>query len=173
MKCTAGDHLVTSLPYWNASNPFPCNYAGTFKTNTTFDHNLFYWFFRNTLDDSAPLVIWLNGGPGSSSMFGLWLENGPLRVKRTGTTDDDYIINTNPEGSWVDIANIVFLDQPVGVGFSYGSPLLGDMSVGAEEFISFMLSFYDLYPEFKTRKLYITGESYAGKYIPIFAYHVV
>jgi carboxypeptidase C (cathepsin A) len=56
-------------------------------------------------------------------MFGL-LENGPLRIEKTGPTDDDYRIYLNPEGSWNDVANMIYLDQPIGVGFSYGSPLL-------------------------------------------------
>lgn len=148
-------------------------YAGTIKTSTTQDHNLFYWFFRNTDDSSLPLVLWINGGPGSSSMFGLFLENGPLRVLRNGTSADDYVVGLHPEGSWVDVANVVFLDQPVTVGFSYGAPLLTKMSQGADEFVNFMLGFLEKYPEFKTRKFYITGESYAGKYIPIFASHVL
>lgn len=148
-------------------------YAGTIKTSYEDDHNLFYWFFRNTKTPNAPLVLWLNGGPGSSSMFGLWLENGPLRVKKTGTTDDSYLVGLNPEGSWMDVANIIFLDQPVGVGFSYGHPLIQRMDEGADEFVNFVLGFYDKYPEFKTRKFLITGESYAGKYIPLFSTHVL
>ena len=80
--CTPTPHLVTSLPYWNQSVSFPCNYAGFYNVNATSDqHHLFYWFFKNlTLPDTAPVVLWMNGGPGSTSMFGLFLENGPLRV---------------------------------------------------------------------------------------------
>lgn len=85
-------------------------YAGTLKTSTAQDHNLFYWFFRNTVDPTAPLVVWLNGGPGSSSMFGLFIENGPLRVSKTGAGATDFKVTLNPEGSWVDQANIIFLD---------------------------------------------------------------
>lgn len=151
----------------------PCMYAGTLKSSAEYNHNLFYWFFRNTKNDKAPLVLWINGGPGSSSMFGLWLENGPLRVQKTGTTMDDFLVGMNPEGSWLDVANIIFLDQPVGVGFSYGGPILTKMDDGADEFVTFVLAFYDKYPEFKTRQFLITGESYAGKYIPLFAAHVI
>lgn len=67
------------------------------------------------------------------------------------------------------MANIIYLDQPVGTGFSYGHPLLTKMEDGSREFLNFMLAFYDKYPEFKARPFFITGESYAGKYIPLFA----
>jgi carboxypeptidase C (cathepsin A) len=85
-------------------------YSGTIKTAANEDHNLFYWFFRNIYNDTAPLVLWLNGGPGSASMFGLFLENGPLRVRKTGSTYDDYELYMNEEGSWIDIANVIYLD---------------------------------------------------------------
>ena len=65
------------------------------------------------------------------------------------------------------------MDQPVGVGFSYGEPLLTKMGDGADEFVNFLIAFYAKYPEFKTRHFLITGESYAGKYIPIFGHHVL
>jgi carboxypeptidase C (cathepsin A) len=123
-------------------------YAGTLKSSATEDHNLFYWLFRNTNDANLPLVLWINGGPGSSSMFGLFLENGPIRVFRTGTTDDDYEVGLHPEGSWVDVANVVFLDQPVSVGFSYGYPLPTTLAEGADEFVTFMAAFLEKYPEF-------------------------
>ncbi len=161
------------MPYWNTKNVFPCMYAGTINTKKNTDHNLFYWMFKNLESSSLPLAVWLNGGPGAASMFGLFLENGPLRINKTGPTDDDYLMYLNPEGSWVDVANMIFLDQPIGTGFSYGDPLLTKMQDGADEFVNFMLGIYDIHPEFKTRPFYITGESYAGKYIPIFAETII
>ena len=56
-------------------------YSGTFKTSDSADNHLFYMFFRNT-NPSAPLGIWMNGGPGFSSMFGLFIENGPLWIEK-------------------------------------------------------------------------------------------
>lgn len=104
-------------------------YAGAINTNPTTDHHLFYWLFKNLDEDKAngPLLLWINGGPGSSSMFGLFLENGPLRINKTGSTEKDYVVYMNPEGSWADVASIVFLDQPIGTGFSYGTPPLTKM----------------------------------------------
>ena len=119
--CSPNAHQVTSLPYWNAEVTLPCMYAGTFPVKATDDqHHLFYWFFKNlTLPDTAPVVMWMNGGPGATSMFGLFLENGPLRVIQHSKALDDFTVGVSTEGSWGDVADIIFLDQPAGVGFSY------------------------------------------------------
>lgn len=169
LRCPHTDDSVTSLPYWDSGAKFPCMYSGTVKTSDTHDHNLFYWMIRN-LDSSATpaLTIWLNGGPGSSSMFGFFLETGPIRISKDGARNEDFDLTINPDGSWTDVSNVVFLDQPVGTGFSYGSPPVNKMQDGADEFLNFILGLYDLHPDLKDLPLYITGESYAGKYIPIF-----
>ena len=67
---------------------------------------------------------------------------------------------------------MVYLDQPVGTGFSYGNSYLTEMTDGAAEFIEFMKQFYAVHPELKTRQLYLTGESYGGKYLPLFAHAI-
>jgi carboxypeptidase C (cathepsin A) len=113
---------VTGLPFWKDGDKLPCMYAGTIKSSLTDNHNLFYWLFKNEQKTNAPLVLWLNGGPGASSMFGLFMENGPLRVEKNGTGSGDFKIGlpTDGEGSWLDEADLLFLDQPVNTGFSYG-----------------------------------------------------
>lgn len=172
--CPDGDHRVTSLPYWDGTKDLPCMYAGTLNVSRSNDedHNLFYWHFKNTALENAPLVVWINGGPGSSSMFGLFLENGPIRLGKNGPGEDDYILSLNPDGSWVDIADMVFIDQPVGTGFSYGNTYLDRMEDGATEFVSFLVAFLKMYPEYKNRNVVLSGESYAGKYLPHFATRV-
>ena len=125
------------LPY-AANNVHPCQYSGTFNVSihAEDDHNLFYWFFRNP-NSSAPVVLWLNGGPGASSMFGLFLENGPLRVDHFGPGDDDYQFNP-AEKAWTDDYHVIFLDQPVNTGFSFGNSCLTDMLKGSKEFLNFI-----------------------------------
>uniref|UniRef100_A0A6B2LTZ3 Peptidase S10 serine carboxypeptidase n=1 Tax=Arcella intermedia TaxID=1963864 RepID=A0A6B2LTZ3_9EUKA len=72
---------------------------------------MFYWFYGSKSNNTTdPLVIWLNGGPGASSMLGCFIENGPYRINLDGKT-----ISSNPYG-WNQNANLLFIDQPVGTG---------------------------------------------------------
>ena len=91
------EHLVSPLPFFNTTNEtFPCAYAGTFPSNANESHHLFYWMYPAANFDDSPLVIWLNGGPGSSSVFGNFLENGPMRIERLNETDSGFNIYLAP-----------------------------------------------------------------------------
>ena len=124
------------------------------------------------------MVLWVNGGPGSSSMFGLFLENGPIRVGRIPGKKLDDLDNFqvkfaknmgSPDGDWSELADLVYIDQPVGTGFSFGDELNTRLEQGSDDLIRFIYKLYEMYPEYKTRPLYITGESYGGKYLPSLA----
>jgi len=95
-------------------------------------------------------------------MDGLFLENGPFRL------NPDSTIRLN-EYSWTQNAEMMFIDQPVGTGFSFGKPFTRTLPAVAEEFTLFLQEFYLIFPEMKDRKLYIGGESFAGTYIPYIA----
>ncbi|KIL69347.1 hypothetical protein M378DRAFT_98802 [Amanita muscaria Koide BX008] len=112
-------------------------------------------------DNSEPWGIWLNGGPGSSSMFGMFFENGPIRINA------NYSLSPNPH-SWDKVADYFWIDQPVGVGFSTADAngyALDEEQVG-HDFMGFLGNLVKVFPGLAKRPLYITGESYAGTYIP-------
>ncbi|CAJ2502451.1 Uu.00g098450.m01.CDS01 [Anthostomella pinea] len=83
------------------------------------DTHMFFWFFEaRTKPDEAPLTLWLNGGPGSDSMIGLFEELGPCNVTANGTA----VVNPY---AWNEVSNLLFLSQPIGVGFSYDDKVVG------------------------------------------------
>ncbi|EEF33996.1 serine carboxypeptidase, putative [Ricinus communis] len=142
------------------------HYSGYVTVNQESGRNLFYWFMEAVEDpDSKPLILWLNGGPGCSSIaYGEAEEIGPFHIQRDGKT-----LYLNPY-SWNQVANLLFVDSPVGVGFSYSntsSDLLnnGDKRTAADS-LAFLLKWFERFPQFKGRDFYITGESYAGHYVP-------
>ena len=122
----------------------------------------FYWLCpARSGDKAAPLLVWLNGGPGSSSMMGLFLENGPYWI-----ADDGSLHARN--ASWNNKFDVLYVDQPAGTGFSTaqeGSYARNQDDV-AEAFSAFLANFYRAYPDARTKQLWLTGESYAGKYLP-------
>ncbi|CAE7076121.1 unnamed protein product [Rhizoctonia solani] len=131
------------------------------------DKHLFFWFFESRANPAkAPLVLWLNGGPGCSSSTGLLFELGPCNIANDGqnTTYNKYSWNTH--------ANMLFLDQPINVGYSYSKD--GDVKtspVAAEDVWSFLELFVNRFPEY-SGSLHISGESYGGTYLPNIA-HVI
>jgi hypothetical protein len=117
------------------------------------DAHLFYWFFesRSASPEKDPLVLWLNGGPGCSSTTGLLFELGPCRIADEGknTTYNPY--------SWTESANVIFLDSPVQVGYSYGSKTVSNSQDTAEDVYSFLQLFYEKFPKFKDVDFHISG----------------
>lgn len=139
-----------------------------FITVTDKGDDLFYWLFRSRSDKSNdPLVFWLTGGPGCSSVLAIFTENGPFHVGA------DLNLTKN-SFSWNENANVVFVDQPVGTGFSKGSVLdyATSEEVIAGDFYVFLKGFLQTFPEYKNRPIFITGESYAGHYIPAISSYI-
>jgi len=118
---------------------------------------------------SDPLVLWLNGGPGCSSLGGGFLsELGPFYPTGNRLVRNEY--------SWNKVANMLFLESPAFVGFSYSNSsddaYVGD-SRTAEDSYKFLLRFLVRFPRFKGRPLWLAGESYAGHYVPQLALEIV
>lgn len=146
------------------------SYSGYLTVDKKFDSNLFFWYFpckNDNLTASAPLVIWLQGGPGASSMFGLFTENGPY-VFNKGKLHYRYY-------SWTNYFNVLYIDNPVGTGFSFTKSDDGyatNQTIIGEHLYEAVTQFLILFPNLQKNGIIISGESYAGKYIPSFAYTI-
>ncbi|KAI9753245.1 MAG: Cell death protease [Chaenotheca gracillima] len=161
---SAGDYYVHSLP-GAPKGPLLKMHAGHIEVNPEHNGNLFFWHFQNRhIANRQRTVIWLNGGPGCSSMDGALMEVGPYRVGKDGN------LRYN-DGSWDEFANILFVDNPVGTGFSYVSTdsYVHELKEMADQFVVFLEKFFTLFPEYEHDDLYIAGESYAGQHIPYIA----
>lgn len=113
-----------------------------------------------------PLIIWFNGGPGCSSMLGMFMEIGPCVFD-----DGNYTIFDNPF-PWNNRSNVLFIEQPAGVGYSWASgnaDLLQNDLTSSNDNLEAVLSFFKKFPEFVGRDTYVAGESYAGIYVPYLA----
>ncbi|CAG2116129.1 unnamed protein product, partial [Medioppia subpectinata] len=161
------DNEIKSLP--GLSNPINFKqYSGYLDIGD--GKHFFYWLTESqTAPESAPVVLWLNGGPGCSSLFGNLRENGPFRVNSDGKT-----LTLNPS-SWNSVANVVYFESPVSVGFSYKEDKKynnTDQSTTVDNHLA-LEEFFKKYPNLMKNPFYITGESYAGIYIPMLAKEIL
>ncbi|KAL7206336.1 hypothetical protein ACSBR2_019114 [Camellia fascicularis] len=163
-------HIVKTLPGYKGDLPF--------KLETGYVHvsvgksdavNLFYYFIEsegNPRED--PLMLWLTGGPGCSAFSGLVYEIGPLNFDTENFDGDFPTFVLNPY-SWTEVANIIFLDAPVGTGFSYANnweSYVLDDQLSATEIYNFLMIWLMDHPQFLSNDLYISGDSYSGLIVP-------
>ena len=139
---SAADYFVDSLP--GAPDPPLKMYAGHIDITPEHHGNLFFWFFQNRhIANKQRTLVWLNGGPGCSSMDGALMEIGPYRV------NEDLTLNPN-NGSWDEFSNVLFVDNPVGTGFSYvdGDSYVEELDQMADQMIQFLEKWYTIFPEY-------------------------
>ncbi|KAI9166917.1 Carboxypeptidase [Paramyrothecium foliicola] len=131
------------------------------------DKHLFYWFFESRNDPkNDPVVLWLNGGPGCSSLTGLFLELGPASInKKIEPVTNPYAWNNN--------ASVIFLDQPINVGYSYGSGKVSTTVDAGKDVYALMSLFFHQFPEYAEQDFHIAGESYGGHYVPAFSSEIL
>lgn len=169
--------IVSPVAYADSSRtppgPDPSE-SGYIKVNNTRDAHLFYWYFPSQGDAANdPLVLWLTGGPGCSSEIALFEELGPYKVVHN---DDGGPKLERAKYSWSTHTNLLFVDQPVGTGYSYSdapTDTVHDEKMVAEDMYTFLREFVQRYPELNGRPFYITGESYGGHYVPAIAHRIV
>ncbi|CAN4120370.1 unnamed protein product [Withania somnifera] len=144
------------------------HHAGYFPLVHTKSARMFYFFFESRSNKNDPIVIWLTGGPGCSSELALFYENGPFQIS------DNMSLVWNDFG-WDKVSNLIYVDQPTGTGFSYTSDesdTRHNETGISNDLYDFLQAFFKAHPEYIKNDFYITGESYAGHYIPAFASRV-
>lgn len=156
-----GDH-IQDLPGLDYDPGFQ-QFSGYLTVDPDHGRNIFYWYVESQGDPANdPVVLWTNGGPGCSGFVGFGTEHGPYYISANGTlSPNDY--------SWNKIANVLYIEQPAGVGFSY-SDTEADYTTGdgpaARDNYQLIREFMKRFPERQTNPFYISSESYGGHYMP-------
>ncbi|XP_028551528.1 serine carboxypeptidase-like 17 isoform X2 [Dendrobium catenatum] len=170
-------YKVTHLPGFLQQSTLPFNLeTGYIEVDEFYDVQLFYYFIeseRNPRED--PLLLWLTGGPGCSAFSGLSLEIGPLKFISERYNGSLPNLVYHPY-SWTKISNIIFLDSPVGTGFSFSNHPegyeTGDKS-WSKHAVIFLRKWLKDHPQFLSNPLYIAGDSYAGKVVPLVVHNIL
>lgn len=143
-------------------------FSGYLKVGGT--KNMHYWMVESTKDTkNDPVVFWTNGGPGCSGLLGFFTEQGPFKPQKDGK------LKMN-EYMWNKVANMVFIESPCGVGFSYSDDKddykTGDAQTAIDNY-ALIQEFMKRFPDLRKNRLYITSESYGGHYMPTLAKQIV
>lgn len=160
---------VLSLPTYGT--PKTRHYSGYTDATPEGNNKLFYYFIEAQVGSDSPdtpFLIWLNGGPGASSMMGLFVENlGPQKITANNTLVDNLDTITKQY-------HLMAVDNPVGAGFSYttNEAYVTSQEEMRTQFVYGLHGFFKKHPEYKRNPLWMTGESYAGKYVPNIAYEL-
>ena len=178
-KTIVGSAFVASASAWGQlretgsylrADPGPFVNEKWYAGLVDLDHgdDMFYWWFESRANPkSDPIVLWLTGGPGCASEIAMFYENGPYEFNTDGKT-----LKSNP-ASWNSFANVLYVDQPIGTGFSKAGA--GHLNTNEEEIADnmakFLIRFLEKYPQLQGKDFYITGESYAGHYIPAISHN--
>lgn len=143
--------------------------AGYLTVDEALRSNLFFWFFPAANGSSgAPVVLWLQGGPGAPSLYSVFNEHGPFTVDAAG-------VLRPLRHTWTATHSVLYVDNPVGVGYSFTGDDAGystNQTAIARNLYTALVQFFALYPEYLQNEFYVAGESYAGKYVPAVSYAI-
>lgn len=146
------------------------SYAGYLTVNKEYNSNLFFWYVPARVNpENAPVMLWLQGGPGTPSSFALFLENGPyFLTKKQKLVENKY--------SWCINHHMLYIDSPVGTGYSFTESDAGyarnQKDVGHNLLVA-LRQFFLLFPDLQKNDFYVAGESYGGKYVPGIGYAIL
>ncbi|GAB4853411.1 hypothetical protein Ancab_017589 [Ancistrocladus abbreviatus] len=160
--------IIETLPGYPGKLPFKLEtgYIGVGKSEEV---QFFYYFVESERDPTLdPLLLWLTGGPGCSAFSGLVYEIGPLKFNYSDTLSKipTFELNNN---SWTKVASVIFVDAPVGTGFSYATTAKAYHSsdtLTAAHIYEFLRKWLLYHPAFAVNPLYISGDSYTGIIVP-------
>ncbi|TFK64448.1 alpha/beta-hydrolase [Pluteus cervinus] len=143
-------------------------YTGYLDVDYGAKHLFFYFFESRRSPDTDDVMMWINGGPGCSSSLGLLMELGPCSIDMKNVSSNGTVWNPH---SWNQETNIFFLDQPVGVGYSYADfgETVETTEDAAKNIHAFVTIFFETFNQFAGRPFHLSGESYGGRYLPVFA----
>lgn len=184
---------VHSIPGLPENSSLPTSWAGRLPVPNVEDGNaLFFWLFQtediaydhNLISmlysgHTSPFflvlkltnihTVWLNGGPGCSSLAGLTMGNGPISF-----VDNTTKLQTNPY-SWTKLGHVLYIDQPVGAGYSTASKPYPARNLDriTSDFHAWLHTFFSRFPRLRQKHIHLIGESFAGYYIPYFASAIV
>ncbi|PRD31641.1 UNVERIFIED_CONTAM: serine carboxypeptidase CPVL [Trichonephila clavipes] len=146
------------------------SYSGFFTVNKTYDSNMFYWFFPAMNNDKeAPVILWLEGGPAVSSLYSLFVLHGPYIILQD-------ISARLRQFTWVKEYNVIYVDNPVGAGFSYTGSDDGyviNQEEATDNLYEFLKQFFQVYYEYSKNDFYVVGESLGGKFVTSIAYRIL
>uniref|UniRef100_M1BZY1 Glucose acyltransferase n=1 Tax=Solanum tuberosum TaxID=4113 RepID=M1BZY1_SOLTU len=160
--------IVESLPGFEGKLPFTLEtgYIGVGQEEKV---QLFYFFIESERDpQNDPLMLWLTGGPGCSGLSTLLYEMGPLTFDYANSSGNFPKLELNSY-SWTKVANIIFIDQPAGTGYSYANT---SEAYNCSDTLSVTLTYEFLrkwlmdHPKYLKNPLYVSGSSYAGFFVP-------
>lgn len=160
---------LAQLPQLNvyAKNYTANIFSGYLNAGNGASHHYVFLESQNN-PKTDPLVLWLNGGPGCSSLLGWLYEHGPF-VFPDGETTFQY-----NNYSWNKIANVLYMESPACVGFSTcpnPNQVFDDNSV-AQANLNALINFFVKYTNFTKNDFYVAGESYGGIYVPYLSYYI-
>ncbi|KAK9740012.1 hypothetical protein RND81_03G004400 [Saponaria officinalis] len=170
-------NIIKTLPGYPGDIPFTLE-TGYVKVGETEQIQLFYYFIESERDvGSDPLMLWLTGGPGCSAFSGLLFEIGPLQLNLSASNSESEIprLQQNPY-SWTKVASIIFLDSPVGTGFSYATSseaYYSSDTLQSSHVYEFLRKWLINHPKFNKNPLYISGDSYSGIIVPIVVQNIL
>ncbi|KAI3433559.1 hypothetical protein D9Q98_003370 [Chlorella vulgaris] len=166
---------IRSVPGFRGTLPTR-HYAGYITVDEERGRHLYYYFVQSQHKPSKdPVVLWLNGGPGCSSLGGFVNEHGPFSFSFKGGKDakgrheQQLELGLNPH-SWNQVANMLYVDSPAGVGMSYAETKADahtNDTHTAADMNTFLRLWFAKFEEFQGNDFFVSGESYAGVYVPL------